>query len=447
MTCRVSIWADPDRRRRLGLALVVFGVFTLGAFLAAPPELFRAHTPFNHFALLAEAWLSGRLHLEGGPPVYAGNNDFAWFQGRTYVVFPPFPAVLLLPLVLVGGSAESVHDGLFFLILSGIGPALLFLVLEKLRQNAESARSQRENLALALVFGFGSVYFFSAVQGTVWFAAHVVAVALCAGYVLCALGAERPLFAGTLLGLAFMTRAPLIGALPLFVYEAFRRSAPPDAPCPLRQPAAYFERLDRAALFRSLGSFALPLSLILGIALIYNRARFGEFFEFGYRYLEIAWRPRIEKWGLFSYHYLAKNLGVMLTSLPWVPGANAAPFSINHHGLALWVTTPLYLLLFWKRRSAPIYAAFLASAFSVALPSLFYQNTGWLQFGYRFSNDYAVFLWAAFALTGWRLRRGVLLLVSWALLVNLFGALTFGRAEFAHFYFTDRSQRILYQPD
>jgi hypothetical protein len=41
----------------------------------------------------------------------------------------------------------------------------------------------------------------------------------------------------------------------------------------------------------------------------------------------------------------------------------------------------------------------------------------------------------------------VLLLSLWAVLVNAFGALSFGRSEYAKYYFADPSQRIFYQPD
>ena len=66
------------------LALGVYACFTLGALLVASPALHSGHTPYNHFALLAESWLSGRLDLGGAPPAYAGNNDFAELDGRYY---------------------------------------------------------------------------------------------------------------------------------------------------------------------------------------------------------------------------------------------------------------------------------------------------------------------------------------------------------------------------
>jgi hypothetical protein len=443
----VSLLGDSERRRQFAFALGVYACFTLTALLVAPATLWAGHTPYNHFALLAESWLSGRLDLGGPPPAYTGNNDFALLDGRYYVVFPPFPALLVLPLVALFGSAEKVRDGLFFLLLSGSGPALLFLALEKLRQCGDSLRSERENLLLVGSFGFGSVYFFSAVQGTVWFAAHVVGVALTALYLLFSIRAERPLLAGLCLGLGFATRSPLLFAAPLFVFEAVRAAAPSDAVCPLERPLEYARSLHRARLVRSLGLFALPIVGVVGLTLLHNAARFADPFEVGYRYLDVVWQARMQKWGLFSYHYLAKNLGVLLTSLPWVPGERGAPFTINQHGLALWVTTPLYLLLLWPKRRPKLSIALVSTALCVALPSLFYQNTGWLQFGYRFSNDYAVFLFALLALGGYRFGRGVLLLAAWGVLVNAFGALSFGRAGYARYYFAEPSQRIVYQPD
>ena len=91
----------------MAIALVVYAVTTGVYFAFAAPGTLRAHTPFNHFALLADSWLHGRLDLGGPPPPYAQNNDFASFGGKWFVTFPPFPAVLLLPLVKLAGSAES----------------------------------------------------------------------------------------------------------------------------------------------------------------------------------------------------------------------------------------------------------------------------------------------------------------------------------------------------
>lgn len=434
--------ARPETRgRRYVWALVIYTGVTLLLLACAARTTLREHTPYNHFALLAEAWLRGRLDLGGPPPAYAHDNDFASYSGKYFVVFPPFPSVLLAPLVALAGSAERVADGRFFVLLAGVAPAALFLVLERLRRSGESRRSELENVLLSALFCFGSVYFFSSVQGTVWFAAHVVAAGLAALYVLFALGAERPLLAGLCLALAGATRAPLLLAAPLFALEALRaaRLEPPRG-------AALIERFELAHLSRKLAWFAVPLIAVLALSCWHNAARFDDPLEPGYRYLNIAWSKRIAKWGLFDYHYLARNLGVMLTSLPWLP-ATSGPVQVSGHGLALWVTTPMYLWLITVRRWTPLARKLLLCVGLVALPSLFYQNSGWLQFGYRFSNDYAPLLFVLLALVGPPLRGSFMFAAALAVIVNFFGALTFGRPEHARFYAVEPTQRVLYQPD
>lgn len=436
---------EGERVRRLLIGLGIYAAVTAVLWITTARDRLLYHTPFNHFALLADAWLNGRLDLGGPPPAYTGNNDFAVFEDRYYISFPPFPAVLLLPLVKLAGSPERVRDGQFFLWFAGIAPAVLFLALEKLRRAGRNLRSERENIVLALLFAFGSVYWFSAVQGTVWFVAHVVGAALATLYIYASIDARHPILAGLALGLGFATRTPLGFAFPLFVYEAFRVSRRADPP-----PKATFAPQIAGADVRSLAArlilFGVPAAAVLGVLLWHNAARFHDPLEFGHKLLDVAWRARMEKWGLFSYHYLGRNLAVVLTSLPYtsVPGV---PFQINAHGIALWLTTPLYAWALWPRRPGPLFAALAVTAAAVALPSLLYQNSGWIQFGYRFSNDFAPFLFLMIALSRRRMGASFWLLAAFAVAVNAFGAVSFQRAGYERFYFTDRTQKILHQPD
>ena len=111
--------------------------------------------------------------------------------------------MLMLPFVKLSGSAENFRDGQFILWLAGLAPALpLPGAREAPPHRALAAHASGENLVLALLFAFGTVYFFTAVEGTVWFAAMVVATAASALYVLFALDAERPVLAGAMIGCA-----------------------------------------------------------------------------------------------------------------------------------------------------------------------------------------------------------------------------------------------------
>jgi hypothetical protein len=450
----------PDsRKRRLAIAAAIYAACTAVFLLVAAHQTLTDHTPFNHYALVADAWLHGRQDIAGGPPSYSGNNDFALYQGKTFITFPPFPALLMLPFVALSGGAENFRDGQFIVELAGLAPAFLFLVLEKLRRpdargETWSNRSERFNVGLSILFALGTVYFFTAVQGTVWFAAHVVGTSVFALYVLFALGAERPLLAGAMLAFAHASRPPMLLAGALFGLECIRMHArgglPTEGTLAARAKAT-LARLDVPAFARDVGLFLVPIAAVIGVESYMNHLRFDTWdYTVGHEYLTVGWHARIQKWGLFGVHYLAKNLGVSLTMLPWLPAkgaAAAAPFQINEHGLAIWFTMPFYFWLLWPRKSGWLYAAVAIAAALPALQDLLYQNSGWRQFGYRFSNDYAILLFVLLAIgdraAGWLFRTAA----AWGFAWNLFGAATFDRQETGSYYFREGSQTVLYQPD
>lgn len=433
---RLRAWMQPETRGRrvlLGLGLYL-GTVIVFAILAG--DRLTTHTPYNHYALMADAWLHGRHDLGGQPPAYAGMNDFALFEGKWFISFPPFPSILMLPLVKLAGSPENFRDGQFIVWLAGLGPALLFLVLEKLRRTARAERTETENLRLALLFAFGTVYFFTAVQGTVWYSAHVVGVALAALFVLFALDAERPVLAGWMLGFMFLTRptTALTGAF--FLVEASRV---------VREKHAS----DPKALARLLVQVAAPVAACLAFAAWLNHARFHTWSPsaFGHEHLQVGWKTRIDRWGLFSVHFLPRNLSVMLASLPWKPLPTAhvplevlgMTFRVPHwmisgHGLALWFTSPFYLWLVRPKRVDWLWAAAAAGAIGPLVMNLLYQNSGWFQFGYRFSNDYAIFLFVLLAASVPRMGRAFYAAAAFAIAVNFFGARSFERPEFGAFY-------------
>ncbi|HVH43418.1 MAG TPA: hypothetical protein VM925_13785 [Labilithrix sp.] len=456
-------WMAPESRsRRVLIGLAIYAACLVVFALMAGDRL-TGHTPYNHYALLADAWLHGRHHLLGSPPSYTGMNDFALFDSKWFISFPPFPAVLMLPLVWLSGSPENFRDGQFIVWLAGIGPAVLFLVLEKLRRTGRSERSEVDNVRLALLFAFGSVYFFSAVQGTVWFAAHVVGVGLAALFVLFALDAERPALAGAMLGCMFLTRTTttLVGVF--FAFELVRiayvrrglaegepsRSLPAEGTF-LDRAAATVSGLDRALFVKQLVRFSVPVLVAFAFASWMNNARFGNPapWAFGHEYLQVGWKTRIDRWGLFGFHFLPRNLAVMLGSLPWkpVPTEPKVPlellgmtfrvphYMISGHGLALWWTTPIYLWLVRPKKVDFLWGAAALAALGPCAMNLLYQNSGWFQFGYRFSNDYAVFLFVLLAISTPRFSRAFWLAAAWAVLWNTFGAASFERPKYDAFY-------------
>ncbi|HEY2510333.1 MAG TPA: hypothetical protein VGI39_05745, partial [Polyangiaceae bacterium] len=86
----LASFAPPgSRKRRLVIAAAIYVVACVVFAVVAPRRNLVEHTQYNHLALLADAWIHGRQDIAGGPPAYAMQNDFAQFQGKTYITFPP----------------------------------------------------------------------------------------------------------------------------------------------------------------------------------------------------------------------------------------------------------------------------------------------------------------------------------------------------------------------
>jgi hypothetical protein len=361
------------------------------------------------------------------------SEDIASSRGLTaYVSFPPVPSLIMLPGVLVSGRGAG--DVIPTLVVAALILPLSLLVLRRLAEAGLSARTPREDLWLVAMLAFGTVLFFSSVQGKVWYTAHVVGVALALVYAWASIEARRPVIAGVALGLAALTRTSMAFMFPLFVLEAWRMASRGGAEGSsgtgaerAADPAAARRRLVRPLL-----EFAAPIAAFAAVGMLYNHARFGSPLEFGHTYLALGnqqpvyQQTLIEQWGLAHYHYLSRNLAVALTGLPDVM-AHAPWIQINGHGLALWFTTPALLLLLWPRQRIPLHRALLLTAALVALPSLLYMNSGWFQFGYRFSLDYMVFLVMLLAIGGRPLTRGAKGLIIAGIVINAFGAATFDR--------------------
>jgi hypothetical protein len=499
MTELVSEPAGRTRAARLstllgtprGLALLYL-VFA-GAYLGASGGRLRQHSAYNHYVYLADGWVHGRLSLAGPPP---NENDWAKVDvltlrdGRTvrgtyggrggpaerfyplrgapftvagsdivarhdlrYVSFPPLPAVLMLPFVALAGL--SFNDVAFTALWAAANPVLLFLLLRALRERGWSRRTPIDDLWLTVMFGVGSVYYFCAVVGEVWFTAHVVAVTMTIGFAWAAIDARRPALAGLFAGLMVATRPPGFMVI-LFVMEAARvtglvsrggwahaeHEALVDAPAGAPGPTAPHRAAPRRrwhlhpealpAFARRLLEFAWPLGLVLAILAVHNWVRFESPFEFGHRYLNIVWQERIARYGLFNYHFLSRNLTVALLLLPRI--LTRWPYiKVSQHGMSLLVTTPALAYTVAPAEPSPLALPLWLTVLAAALPSLLYQNSGYVQLGYRFSLDYMVFLVLLIAVGNRPLSRLFKVLVLVSIPVNLFLAIVFDRyMEFSY---------------
>src|SRR5690606_3173302 len=337
---------------------------------------------------------------------------------RWYVSFPSFPAVVMLPFVALHGY--QFNDTSFTAWFGALGVLLFFLLLRHWSASGESDRGEADDLLLALVLAFGSVLFYCAIRGEVWFTAQVMGVAFTCLYLRSATGAARPMLAGLFFAMATLTRTPLLFTGIFFVMEVLcpergRRWAS------LRETLRAPKEAGGKLLRFTLG--ALPLA---ALAAGYNLHRFGSVGEFGHRFLYAnRVNADIDTHGLFDLSYLPRNLQAALLELPRL---QLEPFRLdyNPHGLTLLLTLPLIVLVFWPKVRRRLTLPLVLTLLVTALPAVVYQNTRYMQLRLAFSLDYTPHLLALVALGGWSFQKlGVRLLMALGFVVNLWGALAF----------------------
>ena len=406
---------------------------------------------YNHFVWQAEAFLDGRAAIRY--PVYdgpdgRGNNLFqdvvlttgpnGETTGYALLPFPPLPAVVLMPFVAVWGLATDAQ--LVAALLGAVDVAIAFWVLGRL------PIGPRVRIATTLFLGLGTVLWYAAELGTTWYLAHVVAM----GLTLLAIGVALSNDPVAAAGLADPVREP---AAPASDGHA------PDAPA--SHPLRWRFGLDRSQVLagilfglactaRLTVVFGLPFFLLvggggdrrrrgisalvgmaipIGILVGYTYVTTGHLTNPGYETLyriEAIFYPELgyhRDWAIEDPRYLVQNLPLLIAGLPDIlpacaPGAVrglfdpacpvAAPRDV---GMGLFLTSPAWLLAFaslrWFGRDRLVTGAALA-VLLIAVVDLMHFSQGWVQFGYRFSNDYAPFalLLVALALeAGGRLRR------------------------------------------
>jgi hypothetical protein len=466
----------PALDRRVAIAAgVVLALAALALYLVTYVD--RA---YDHFVWQASAFLEGHAAIRY--PV-AGANGLpgnAFFQDvlpvgtsdgvpRALLPFPPLPAVLLLPFVAIWGIATD--DQRLFTVLAAVDVAIAWWAIGRLPVGPVV------RAATTIFFAFGTVFWFSAQVATTWYQAHIVAVGLTFLAIGLAVGADRAASHGALPDPAAGTatgpgpaRGPTPGRRLRVDARQFAAGLLFGLACTARIPvlagAPFFAFVGAGDGWRSrawsagLGA-AIPVVALLAYTLLTTGQLVSPAYDFLYR-LETAGYPQLgyhADWAIEDPRYLVQNAGLALVGPPAIlpsqlsdalgirtlelctePNAErglfdvACPIAVPRDvGMGVLLTSPAYLLaipaLGAFRRSRLVAGAALAVVAIVAV-DLMHFSQGWVQFGYRFSNDAAPFALLLVALgmerLGLRRRYGMLLgmcLVVVSLAINLWGVL------------------------
>jgi hypothetical protein len=329
---------------------------------------------------------------------------------RGLIPFPPLPALVLVPFVAVFGLATD--DQAIFTALAALDVAICWWMVGRLGVGALA------RLATTVFFAFGTVFWYSAQNTTTWYQAHIVAVGLTMLAVGLAVGWDeagvdggrrgltldpRAFGIGLLVGLATTARLTVILAAPFFALVG-----------------------PGGGLLRRSWSLGLGAALPVGLLLAYNVATAGHVFSPAYDHLyRLEARAYVglgyhRDWAAEDPRYVPQNLGIMLFTGPQIlpdrlrdtlgtmdrplctePGATRGIFDVKcplalprDIGMSVLLTSPAYLLAipaFFVGRRRRIVLASTIAILLVSVANLMHFSQGWVQFGYRFSNDIVPF--------------------------------------------------------
>jgi hypothetical protein len=377
--------------------------------------------------------------------------------GRGLIPFPPLPAVFLVPFVAVWGLATNEH--LVGALLGAFDVGLAWWMLGRL------PIGQRSRFLATAFFAFGTVFWYTAQLGTTWYFAHIVAVGFTFVAVGLAVGTDRESaidedelsdddarlegagppppdglhtqhndggwLAGVLRFPLAIDRRQFLAGLALGLAATARLSVVFGAPFLILVGSG-------GSWLRRGWSAAVGASIPIALLLAYNGLSTGHLVHpaYGYLYrLESLGYPELgyhADWEIEDPRYIPQNLGIALFSLPVVfpdrepraidglplctePGAQrsfldaSCPIALPHDtGMSILVSSPAYLLVIpalrrFYGRSRLVSGAAVAILL-IAVFNLMHFSQGWVQIGYRFSNDFAPFAVPIVALGIERLR-------------------------------------------
>ncbi len=442
----IPLWPGLAAAALVGLVYLLF---------AGRGSFHLRQSNFPHHVLVADAWLHGQLSVreevladrvaeylrqrrdaaERGAGrlfseeewtlrrqrmVAAPLHDWAIVDGRYYGYWPPMPSALLLPYVALVGPGAS--DTLVSCLVGAAGVFLTFLMVREAAQRGFAPGSAQTTTALALLLGLGTVHFYLAASGQVWFLSQILeSFFLTLAIWLALRGGRRAtgaLAAGAALGAAFLTRSNAIATAPFFLL-AFRA----------QHEGA--ERPWRGALLPGVW-FSLPLIAAGAIALAFNQARFGDPFDNGWvsqtkTMANPRFLPDYLAHGIFSPWYLGRNIFYYFLNplLRHHPVSGALTF--DPEGNSMFLVTPALL---YALRASPRQSWFTLALWLGLLPGLLllllFIGPGWYQFGNRYFLDVMplAILLVAVGLRG-RLTRVSLALIAASIAVNFWGAYRF----------------------
>jgi hypothetical protein len=325
----------------------------------------------NSLVLLAKQFSIGHLSIK--PAIDMPLGDISLFNGRFYLFYGPFPSIVLIPFAAIFGKHfPQVSIGIVSMLISFFAT---YSIAKSLRFG------KLDSLWLATFMVFSTVLFAASIVNITAYQVEAFGLPLLLLSLREYFLKKRPLLIGLFLGLAILTRATLFLAIVFFICEFLQKRLS------LRQLLLLF----------------VPILAALIIFGGYNFVRFHSFFETGYIYsitLRAFPLSRNMDYGYMSLNHIPANLYSFLVMPPQplltdsnggfvlkFPYLKASPW-----GMAIWYTSPLFLLLLFKFKKWKHTISSLIATLFIAAPIVVYFSVGFAQYGYRYALDFLPFL-------------------------------------------------------
>ena len=383
------------------------------------------------------------------------------------------PAFMLVPLVVLFGP--DINQTLISALLGGLTAVIVFAVARRFSSDLKT------QLALTVLALFGTTFFYSASDGSVWHFAHTTSVMFLFAAIWATVNRRSALLAGVFIGAAFTCRPSVLmaGFFPLVALSDMWLVTEPGV------------KLWRRIHFKPLILLALGVAPFLAFTGTVDYPRFNNPFETGYNLSEQLYQvndPGLAATyihGIFNVSYIARHIPIVFEQMPIFSSQGSYVWP-SYAGTALWLVSPALLLgLFVHLRRYPLAAllgavalilaaaVMLIAAFGhdlhlttwstaqlpfglhlmpfwilialaitlavglrdrlavacwaaivpLALGDWLFAATGWAQFGYRYALDFMPFLWLLAAMAVPRARWFHVVLIAAAVVVNLWGVL------------------------
>jgi hypothetical protein len=344
----------------LGLALITTIVFFL--------SIKATQQHFDYTARIASAFLQGQLGMDKQPPSWL--NEMVPVDGRYYSVFPLGAVISMLPVAILQ-KFKLLHNfpgGALAALISGMSVWFLF------RLSAVGAASVAKRIMLSMVLIFGTWTWCNLGFGGAWQLALGLALLGEIAALYFVLVEFRPLVAGAFFALAIGNRTEIVLCLPIFLYLLLKKIAPEVTGL---NAIAQKSRQNLRVL-----TYFLIVPVALGLlTAVYNYARFGSPFDFGYaripRLLQEPWYQH----GLFSLHAIPWNAYKMLFEgfhdRPDFPYITFHPF-----GCCIFLASPFLFLIFREGGAYKVVVWIAIGLLTFALWT--HGNPGGWQFSYRY---------------------------------------------------------------